>query len=160
MYSCEFCKISKNTFFTEHLRWLLLTLTIHGTAGEGRRPSLFLSTTLTRSRTFRYLFATLHASWLLLIFYRTACNYHSSVQLPPAHHKHSDIYLQLCMWDDYQVFFNYTACNYQTATRWDLPPYWITICLMLKFGMLKFNWFYTFESRFWILSILDFVKAI
>ena len=25
MFSCEFCKISKNTFFTEHLRWLLLS---------------------------------------------------------------------------------------------------------------------------------------
>ena len=24
MFSCEFCEISKNTFFTEHLLWLLL----------------------------------------------------------------------------------------------------------------------------------------
>ena len=24
MFSCELCEISKNTFFTEHLRWLLL----------------------------------------------------------------------------------------------------------------------------------------
>ena len=24
MFSCEFCEIFKNTFFTEHLRWLLL----------------------------------------------------------------------------------------------------------------------------------------
>ena len=24
VFSCEFSKISKNTFFTEHLRWLLL----------------------------------------------------------------------------------------------------------------------------------------
>ena len=24
MFSCEFCEISKNSFFTEHLRWLLL----------------------------------------------------------------------------------------------------------------------------------------
>ena len=23
-FSCEFCEISKNTFFIEHLRWLLL----------------------------------------------------------------------------------------------------------------------------------------
>ena len=28
MFSCEFCQISKNTFFTEHLRWLLLELNI------------------------------------------------------------------------------------------------------------------------------------
>ena len=26
VFSCEFCKISKNTFFTEHLRWLLLLM--------------------------------------------------------------------------------------------------------------------------------------
>ena len=25
--------------------------------------------------------------------------------------------------------FNRTACIYQTGTRWDLPPYWITIWL-------------------------------
>ena len=24
--SCEFCEICKNTFFTEHFRWLLLSL--------------------------------------------------------------------------------------------------------------------------------------
>ena len=28
LFSCEFCEILKNTFFTEHLRWLLLHLTI------------------------------------------------------------------------------------------------------------------------------------
>ena len=28
VFSCEFCKISKNTFFTEHLRWLFLSLDI------------------------------------------------------------------------------------------------------------------------------------
>ena len=38
-------------------------------------------------------------------------------------HENPDIYLQLCMWDDYQT------CVYQTATRWDLRPYWITIWL-------------------------------
>ena len=29
--------------------------------------------------------------------------FYSNLPLPPAH-KHSDIYLQLCMWDDYHVF--------------------------------------------------------
>ena len=28
VFSCEFCKISKNTFFTEHLRWQLLIFDI------------------------------------------------------------------------------------------------------------------------------------
>ena len=26
--SCEFCEVSKNTFFTEHLRWLLLNIAV------------------------------------------------------------------------------------------------------------------------------------
>ena len=26
VFSCEFCEISKNAFFTEHLRWLLLEI--------------------------------------------------------------------------------------------------------------------------------------
>ena len=47
--------------------FLLQTLTIHRTAGEGRGPS------------------------------------YSTLQLPPAH-EHSDIYLQLCTWDDYHIF--------------------------------------------------------
>ena len=54
---------------------------------------LFHSTTSTRSRTFRHLFATLHVRWLSRIF-------------------------------------NRNACVYQTATRWDLPPYRITIWLI------------------------------
>ena len=54
---------------------------------------LFHSTTSTRSRTFRHLFATLHVRWLSHIF-------------------------------------NRNACIYQTATRWDLPPYRITIWLI------------------------------
>ena len=50
--------------------------------------------------------------------------FYSTLPLPPAH-KHWGIYLQLCMWDDYLIFL--IACVYQTATRWDLPPYRITI---------------------------------
>ena len=72
---------------------LLQTLAIHRTAGEGREHVLFLSATSTRSRIFRYLFATLHVRWLS----------------------------RIC---------NRIACNYQNATRWDLPPYRITIRLI------------------------------
>ena len=88
--------------FSETFTWHLFffcqgfpsrTLTTHRTAGEGRGPSLFHSTTSTRSRTFRHLFATLHVRWLSHIF-------------------------------------NRTACIYQAATRWDLPPYRITIWLI------------------------------
>ena len=51
---------------------------------------LFHSITSTRTRTFKYSFATLHVRWLSHVF-------------------------------------NRTPCIYQTATRWDLPPYRVTI---------------------------------
>ena len=44
--------------------------------------------------------------------------------------------------------FNRIACIYQTATRWDLPPYWITIWL-IDYAMLIFCLFtWWFDSRF------------
>ena len=46
-----------------------------GEAGEGRGTILFQSTTSTRSRTLRHLFATLHVRWLSHIFNRNACIY-------------------------------------------------------------------------------------
>ena len=64
-----------------------------GQQGKGGDHLLFHSTTSTRSRIFRHLFATLHVRWLSHIF-------------------------------------NCNACVYQTATRWDLPPYRITIWLI------------------------------
>ena len=57
-------------------------------------------------------------------------NFYSTLPLLPAH-KYSDIYLQLCIWDDYlSRIFNRNACVYQAATWWDLPPYWIAIWLI------------------------------
>ena len=64
-----------------------------GQQGRGGDHFLLHSTTSTRLRTFRYLFATLYVRWLSHIF-------------------------------------NRTACIYQIATRWDLPPYRITIWLI------------------------------
>ena len=61
-----------------------------GQQWKGGDHLLFHSTTSTRSRTLRYLFATLHVRWLSRIF-------------------------------------NPNACVYQTAIRWYLPPYRITI---------------------------------
>ena len=55
---------------------------------------------------------------------------YSTLRLAPAH-EHSNIYLQLyfaCRWLSH--IFNHNAYVYQTATRWDLPPYWITIWLI------------------------------
>ena len=79
-----------------------------GQQGKGGKHLLFHSSTSTRSRTLRHLFATSHVRWLSRIF-------------------------------------NRNAGVYQTATRWDLPPCWITIwvidwwCNVCLFTW----WFYT-----------------
>ena len=80
-------------FFFFYQSFLSRILATHSTQGKGGDLLLCLSTTSTRSRTFRHLFATLHVRWLSHIF-------------------------------------NRNACIYQTATRWDLPPYWIAIWLI------------------------------
>ena len=81
--------------------------------GKGGDHFLFHSTTSTRSRTLRHLFATLHLRWLPRIF-------------------------------------NRNACVYQTATRWDLPPYQITICLTDWWcNFCLFTWW--IDSRFLLL---------
>ena len=43
VFSCEFCKISKNTFFTEHLWWLLLYM-LHLLARDKLTLNMMLST--------------------------------------------------------------------------------------------------------------------
>ena len=90
-----------------------LSRKLTGQQGKGGDHLLFHSTTSTRSRTFRHLFATLHVRWLSHIF-------------------------------------NRTTCIYQTATRWDLPPYRITIWL-IDDVMLIFDW---------LLACLGFVTTI
>ena len=79
------------------------------------REFLFYSTTSTRSRTFRHLFASLHVRWLSHIF-------------------------------------NRITCIYQTATRWDLPPYRITIWLTddVTLSFCLFTWW--FDSSFSLLQ--------
>ena len=86
-------KIFRHIYFFFYQGFLSQTLTIHRTAGKRGDHCLFHSTTSTRSRTFRDLFATLHVRWLSRIF-------------------------------------NRNACVYQTATRWNLPPYRLTIWLI------------------------------
>ena len=93
-----------------------------GQQGKGGEHLLFHSTTSTRSRTFRHLFATLHVRWLSRIF-------------------------------------NRNACVYQTATRWDLPPYRITIWLIdWRCNVCLFTWWIDFRfflQRFWHLKLVD-----
>ena len=53
--------------------------------GRGGNHLLFYSTTSTRSRILRHLFATLHVRWLSRIFNRNACVYQTATwwDLPP-----------------------------------------------------------------------------
>ena len=102
---------SIRVFFHGHWR-------LSGQQGKGGDRLLSHSTTSTRSRTFRYLFATLHVRWLPHIF-------------------------------------NRIACIYQTATRWDLPPYIITIWLIddVTLSFCLFTWW--FDSRFFVTAIWE-----
>ena len=51
--------------------------------------------------------------------------------------------------------FNHIACIYQTATRWDLPPYRITIWLIddVTLSFCLFTWW--FDSTFFVTAIRD-----
>ena len=82
--------------FTIFLLTTVIIISNNWTRQQGGDHLLFDSTTSTHSRTFRHIFATLHARWLT------------------------------------HIFFNRTACIYQTATRWGLPLYRITIWLFDK----------------------------
>ena len=84
-YSRSILLKAQNFFFFFYQGFLSRTLTTHRAAGEGRGPSLFHSTTSTRSRTFRHLFATLHVRWLSHIFNCNACIYQAATRwhLPP-----------------------------------------------------------------------------
>ena len=59
--------------------------TFTGQLGKGGDHLLFHSTTSTRSRTLRHLFATLHERWLSRIFNCNACVYQTATpwDLPP-----------------------------------------------------------------------------
>ena len=69
---------SIRVFFHRHWR-------LSGQQGKRGVHILFHSTTSTRSRTFRHLFATLHVRWLSHIFNRIACIYQTATRcdLPP-----------------------------------------------------------------------------
>ena len=55
--------------------------------------------------------------------------FYSTLPLPPTH-GHSDSYFTPLHMRWLSNISNRTACIYQTATRWDLPPYRITIWLI------------------------------
>ena len=78
-------------FFFFLSRFFLRTMTIHRIAEKGIGRFLFLSTTSTRSRIFRHLFATLRVIWLPRIFNCIICNHQTGAwwNLPP---------LGICIW--------------------------------------------------------------
>ena len=53
----------------------------------------------------------------------------STLPLPPAREQ-SDIYLQLCMWDEYHIFLIATLVFTRLLLDEILTPYWITIWLI------------------------------
>ena len=55
--------------------------------------------------------------------------FYSTLPLPPPY-KHSDIYLQLCTWDDYHTFLIATLVFTRLLLNKILPPYGITIWLI------------------------------
>ena len=55
--------------------------------------------------------------------------FYSTLPLPPTH-EHSDIYLQLCTWDDYHIFLIATLVFTRLLLDEILPPYRITIWLI------------------------------
>ena len=102
-------------------------------------------------------FSHLHLLFCIRVFFTDTDNsqdsrgregtiFYSTLPILPAH-KHWDIYLQLCMWNDYHVFLIVTLVFtrllldeiyyliYQTATRWKLPFDWLIddamfVCLL------------------------------
>ena len=107
----NFFFFSIRIFFHGHWR-------LTGLQGKEGDHLLFLSTTSTRSQTFRHLFVTLHVRWRSHVF-------------------------------------NRISCIYQTATRWDLPPYRITIWLIddVTLNFCLFKWW--FDSSFFVTAIWD-----
>ena len=90
--------------------------------GKGEDHFLFHSTTSTRSRTFRHLFATLHVRWLSHIFNRIACIYQTATRwdLPPCRITIwliDDVkFVLVCLLDDLILGFCYS--NLDAGNRW------------------------------------------
>ena len=49
-------------------------------------------------------------------------------------HKHSDISLQLYIWNGYPL--SLITLHYQAASRWDLPPLGFSICLIINWRVI------------------------
>ena len=56
--------------------------------------------------------------------------FYSTLPLPSSAHKHLDIYFATLHMRWLSHISNHTACIYQAAPRWDLPPYRVIICMI------------------------------
>ena len=78
--------VNTMTAYLKRRAFFSIRVFFHGhwqlTGEQGKRGDhlLFHSTTSTRSRTFRHLFATLHVRWLSHIFNRNACIYQAATR--------------------------------------------------------------------------------
>ena len=106
---------SIRVFFHGHWR-------LAGQQGKGGDLLLFHSTTSTRSRTFRHLFATLHVRWLSHIFNCTACIYQTATRWDLPTYRiiiwlTDDVKLVfVCLLDDLMLGFCYSSLD--TGNRW------------------------------------------
>ena len=56
--------------------------------------------------------------------------FYSTLPLPLSSHQYLDIYFATLRVTWLSYISNRTACIYQAAPRWDLPPYRVTICVI------------------------------
>ena len=81
--------------------------------------------------------------------WREGIIFYSTLPLPPAH-EHSDIYLQLCMWDDYHIFLiALLACIYQLLLLDEIYhlielPFWLADDVTPSFCL--FTWWFDYSS--------------
>ena len=78
--------------------------------------------------------------------------FYSTLPLPPAH-EHSDIYLQLCMWDDYHIFLIaslvFTRLLLDEIYHLIELPFWLIDDVTLSVCL--FTWL--FDSSFFVIAI-------
>ena len=75
--------------------------------------------------------------------------FHSTISTSPRIFRHlfATLHVRLL-----SCIFNRNACVNQTASRWDLPPYWTTIWLTESWcNVCLFTWW--FDSRFFVTAI-------
>ena len=149
MFFCEFCKNFKSIFWQNSSGWPLLVLICE--ILEVFRVFFFVFFFLLFSFSIRVFF---HRHWQFTGQLGKGGNYvlfhlTTSTRSRTLRHLFATLHVRWL-----SRIFNHNACVYQTATRWDLPPYRITIWLidwlMMQCLLLYLmNWFYVFVTAIW-----------